>query len=704
MKETSMNQAPHEVADVVVVGMGPVGMVAALALADQDLDVVVLEAGPTLSAESRASTFHPPSLEILDELGLSDELLHRGLVAPRFQYRDRAHRVLADLDLAVLHADTRFPFRLQLEQNNLTEIALQRLRDRPGVRLVFGAPVDRVELGTDHAGVFVHGDGREPSYRGRWVIAADGAHSRVRKSLGIAFEGITYPERFLVASTTHELADDIPDLAPVAYVSDPEDWGVLLRTPRHWRVLMPIAPGVDDSVATDPDVVEARLQALSPRAGRYPLDHTTVYGVHQRVAARFAVGRVLLAGDSAHVNNPMGGLGMNSGIHDARAAADTVLAALRGADPEGCAAAYDSARREAADSYVQRMTKQNLADLQESDAQTRHERTMRLAATAADPERARASLLGSSMITSWAVSRERLAIGLRAAAPHVVLPAGRRLGSVLATETLVAPGAYDALSARALDESGFRVGYVSGAALSATVLGAPDHGYVGREDMVDQVRRLTAATDVPLVVDADGGYGDTAQVARTVVAFERAGAAAIQLEDQLLPKRDGHAAGKQLVGVEEMAAKVRAAVAARAEMLVIARTDALLPEGWDAALTRARAYAEAGADLVFVEGLADPVRLLDLARATGRPLVVNRSQAAPAVGDELTLDELHACGVALVLHPVAGLLAATRAVRETYAALADSGTPDPSLRGVWPALTDLLAPRTVLTPTYGETA
>lgn len=685
--------APTE-ATVVIVGMGPVGMVAALALAQHGVDVIVLEAGEQLAAESRASTFHPPSLEVLDELGVADELHTRGLIAKNFQYRDRKHRVLADLDMGVLAADTKYPYRLQSEQNNLTEIIASRLEQLPNVRLVFGAPVERVELGSDRAHVFVLGDGRVGSYSADWVIAADGAHSNVRKSLGIAFEGITFPERFLVASTTHELADDIPGLALVSYVSDPDDWGVLLRTPKHWRVLMQVAPDTSDEEATDPAVVEARLQAMSPRDTAYPLAHTTIYGVHQRVAARFSAGRVLLVGDAAHVNNPMGGLGMNSGIHDARAAADAVLAALAGADPEGVAKAYHDARRDAAVSYVQKATKRNYAELQETDAQARHARTVRLGETAADPALARQYLLGSSMLASYKVSRARLAAGLRAASPKAIAPSGRRLASLIAGETLAVPGAHDAVAATALAAHGFRAGFLSGAGVSATVLGAPDQGYVGRAEMVEQISRLTSATEVPIIADADGGYGDAAQVARTTRDYERAGAAAIQLEDQQLPKLGGHGGSIRLLDRQEMVAKVRSAVEARAEMLVIARTDALRGEGFEAALERAQLYAEAGADLVFIEGDLEPEQVERAHRVTGCRLVVSRSEAggksdgAPGA----TLEELRAWGVALVLYPVAGLLAATRAMRETYAEIAASGNADPELHETWRELGQMLAP------------
>jgi 2-methylisocitrate lyase-like PEP mutase family enzyme/2-polyprenyl-6-methoxyphenol hydroxylase-like FAD-dependent oxidoreductase len=690
MSTMSIPATPTSHSSVIVAGMGPAGMVAALALAQQGVDVTVLEAGPTLAEESRASTFHPSSLEILDALGVGAELHTRGLIAPNFQYRDRAGAILADLDLAVLAEDTAFPYRLQSEQNNLTEIILSRLEGMSNVRLVFNAPVERVELATNSARVFLPSDGRDPSFTADWLIAADGAKSNTRKSLGIAFEGMTIAERFLVASTTHEFANVIENLANVSYVSDPDDWGVLLRTPRHWRVLMPVAVGVSDEAATDPAVVEERLQKISPKDGTYPLEHITIYSVQQRVAATLATGRVLLVGDSAHVNNPLGGMGMNSGIHDARAAADAILAALSGSDPALCAAAYDDARRDAANSHVQKSSKENYREMSESDAAARHRRTESLAAMTADADKLRTYLLKASMLTSLAISNERLRAGLRAARRNTI-PAGRRLAALLAAGPVLAPGAHDAISARMLSEAGFTVGFISGAGVAATALGTPDLGYVGQQEMTEQIWRLAGASSVPFIADGDGGYGGPLQVARTVSTYERAGAAAITLEDQRLPKRCGHLAGKEILPTADMVAKIRAAVEARGEMLVIGRTDALALEGFDATLARAVAYAAAGADLIYVEGELSASQLTTLHRATGRKLVLNRSEASTAPASAL-LDEtaLIAAGVGVVIYPVSGLLAASQAVRSTYEAIAKTSIPDASILLPWPELGEVL--------------
>ncbi|TXK12464.1 NAD(P)-binding protein [Microbacterium hatanonis] len=679
---------PHSA--VIIVGMGPTGMVAALSLAQRGVEVTVLEAGSTLSAEDRASTFHPSSLEILHALGVGEKLHTLGLVAPHFQYRDRSGGVLADLDLNVLSDDTAFPYRLQSEQSNLTGIIRERLSDLPNVRLLFSSPVERTELATDGVRVFLEGAGREPSLTADWLIAADGARSRVRKSLGIAFEGTTLPERFLVASTTHEFADDIDDLAYVSYISDPVDWGVLLRTPRHWRVLMPVRAEMTDDDACAPEEVERRLQKVWPTDEPYPLDHVGIYTVQQRVAATMATGRVLLAGDAAHVNNPLGGMGMNSGIHDARAAADCIVAAIDGADAALVARAYDDARRHAANHHVQKDTKRNYRDMSERDAEARHRRTADLASMTDDRELTRAYLMKTSMLASLTTSEERLKAGLRAARRGPVQPAGRRLAALLTAGPVVAPGAHDALSARMLGEAGFAAGFISGAGVSATVLGEADLGHVGRLDMVEQISRLTDSCTTAFIADGDGGFGGPLQVSRTVRAYESAGAAAITLEDQREPKGGSAGGTREVIPLDEMSAKIRAAVDARCDLLIIARSDALGAENFAGVLRRAEAYAAAGADLLFVEGRLDAQQLQTLHRRTGLKLVVNLTQSEGEELRSMDLEELRRAGVGIILHPVAALLAAARAARSTYRAIAETQLPDPQLLLTWRELTDLV--------------
>lgn len=402
--------------------------------------------------------------------------------------------------------------------------------------------------------------------------------------------------------------------------------------PRQWRALFPVAPELTDEEATAGSAVQARLRRIKDIGEDYPVSHTTLYKVHQRVAAEFGRGRVLLAGDAAHINNPLGGMGMNSGIHDARAAADVILAALDGVPADRAAGAYRTVRRATTLHHVQADTHRNYQELQERDPAARLDRARELQEVTADDERHRAHLRRTSMLDSARDSAAWLHQLLPGGDPGSALPpAGSRLAAELARGPVLAPGCHDALTARLLAGSAARAAYLSGAALSASLLGRPDLGYAGLADTAGQAARITRAVDLPLIADADTGYGDVLQVAETVRTLERAGVAAVQIEDQVSPKRCGHMSGKELLDARTMCGKVRAARAARNHTLVIARTDALSVRGLDEAIDRARAYRAAGADLILVEGATDLPELRAVHRALpGVPLVVNHSEAAGA--------------------------------------------------------------------------
>ncbi|GAA3737747.1 isocitrate lyase/PEP mutase family protein [Salinactinospora qingdaonensis] len=256
-------------------------------------------------------------------------------------------------------------------------------------------------------------------------------------------------------------------------------------------------------------------------------------------------------------------------------------------------------------------------------------------------------------------------------------PAGQRLAHRLAgDDPVLAAGCHDALTARLAEDAGLTALHLSGAAIAATTLGLPDLGFVGAADMIAAVQRITAATTLPVIADADTGYGDALQAAETTRRYEHAGAAALHIEDQVMPKRCGHLAGKRLVPLAEASARIGAAVEAREQLLVIARTDALSVAGLPEALRRVRAFADHGADAIFVEGAAAPATLAAASEAAGGlPLVLNRSEA----GSEPTADlaSLTAAGVRLVIFPVAAALAAADAARRVYEAILRDGEPPP---------------------------
>lgn len=393
---------------VIVAGAGAVGLTAALLVARAGVQVTVLEAGEGLSTESRASTFHPPSLEMLDDLGVLDALMERGIVSTSFQYRDRQTGPIANLDLGILAEDTRYPFRVQCEQSKLTPILLEALQELANVTVHFGQRVVKAETTADRATVTTEtGD----VFSADWVLGADGSNSQVRQTAGFTFEGMTYPERFLVASTTEDLESVLPGIAAVNYVFDPTEWLVVLRTPEHWRILFPTDQDTPDEAEIDPARIQARLTGVADLGRPWDVLHTTLYRVHQRVADTFRKDRLILMGDAAHINNPLGGMGMNSGVHDAVVEATALLALLDGTGTEAELDVACEARRQVALSYVKTITHDNWERLRQTDPEAQKAYHDELRALAADPERMRTHLLNTSMINSLRLGKPVAVLG-----------------------------------------------------------------------------------------------------------------------------------------------------------------------------------------------------------------------------------------------------------------------------------------------------
>jgi 3-(3-hydroxy-phenyl)propionate hydroxylase len=359
----------------------------------------VVEAEPALTVDLRASTFHPPTLDMLDALGVTAGLIDQGLIAPTWQYRDRMEGPVAIFDLGLLKGETGHPYRVQCEQWKLTRLLYEALGRFSHAEVRFGHRAAGVRQENGVVTLLADGPKGPTELSGRYVIAADGARSAIRKALGIAFEGFTFPERFLVVSTPFEFAEPLPRLSLINYISDPEEWLVLLRVKEFWRVLLPTGADEDDATLLSDAGIEARLQRLVATGRPYPIVHRTLYHVHQRVAARYRAGGVFLAGDAAHINNPLGGMGMNGGIHDALNLTEKLAAVIGGAD-EALLDRYERQRRPIALDYVQQATIRNRQVLSERDPAVRRGVLDDLRNTAADPSLARDFLLRTSMIAS----------------------------------------------------------------------------------------------------------------------------------------------------------------------------------------------------------------------------------------------------------------------------------------------------------------
>ena len=375
---------------ITIVGAGPVGLTAALALGRSGHRVQVYDQAPGPSQQWRASTFHAPTLEMCAELGVAESMLAQGLKAPVYQIRDRDHGIIAEFDMGVLADDTDYPFRLQLEQYKYVAILLSALADLPGVTVEFGRRVDGIEApATGPVSFQVDGEARTAGL----LIGADGASSTVRKALGVAFEGHTYGHRYLLLSVDGPVEEVLGGIALVNYVADPEEHMMILRIPDLWRVMFEVPTGVTDEVATSDDYVLSTLSLLHPALAAMPVPSKQLYKVHQRVAATFCQGSAVLVGDAAHVNSPIGGMGLNSGIHNAVDLAGVVA-------DGGDLASWGQRRRRVALEEIQRITRENtrrLSDVRAAQAEGDHER---LAAIAADPVQSREFLLEASMISN----------------------------------------------------------------------------------------------------------------------------------------------------------------------------------------------------------------------------------------------------------------------------------------------------------------
>jgi 2-polyprenyl-6-methoxyphenol hydroxylase-like FAD-dependent oxidoreductase len=381
---------------VFIVGAGPVGLVAAASLVRAGVPVAVFEAGGDLSEESRASTFHPPTLDMLDTLGAAAPLIAQGLKAPKFQYRTKLDGLLAEFDFGTIADATAHPFRVQSEQSKLTRILLEQLRELPDFEITFNSPVRGVTQ--DDAGVTVtfERNGRIETRSARWLIGADGASSSVRRALGIAFEGFTWPERLLVVSTPFDFHAVVPGLTAVNYVADPERWHFLLQIPGLWRVMFLVKENESDEQARTREFANALMAGVVPGIAHYEIAHTTLYKVHQRVAKTFRLGRAFLAGDAAHINNPLGGMGMNGGIHDAINLTERLAAVWHGKADDAELDRYDRQRRLVTLEAIQAQTIANKQNLESPDPAFRES----LRTIQSDARRTYDYLLRVSMISS----------------------------------------------------------------------------------------------------------------------------------------------------------------------------------------------------------------------------------------------------------------------------------------------------------------
>ena len=398
-----MNKSSHR---VIVIGAGPVGLCLSLALAQQGIPVCLIEAlgdHNFLEQVPRAGTNHPATLELFARIGLYDKLEPRGIIAPLFHYWDRHEsKLVAEFDHAHLKDDTRFPYVLQCERIKIVEEALKLVKAHPGIELRLSTEFTAFSQTADGVTAQVTNPaGESEAIAGSYLVSAEGARSIVRKDLDIEFEGFTYPDRTLNIEVAYDFSQH--GYTERNYISDPDEWSNLFHwkgPPDRWRVHFPTAPDADETALTQPDALQARLQRFLPIGKGFDIVGSNLYTVHQRVAKKFRAGRAILAGDSAHVNSPIGAMGMNSGIHDAFNLADKLVSILRGEADADILDRYERQRRHVALQHTQAQTMRNKRLLTEKDPAVRRKNHDELRRTAEDPKLARAFLLRSSLIES----------------------------------------------------------------------------------------------------------------------------------------------------------------------------------------------------------------------------------------------------------------------------------------------------------------
>jgi 3-(3-hydroxy-phenyl)propionate hydroxylase len=370
-------------------------------LAKAGILVDVFEVNADLSKDLRASTFHPATLDLLDRLGVNEELIMQGNIVPAIHFRDRKDfSLIAEFDFSALSADTKHPFRLQCEQWKLTKILKSRLELMENVSLHFSTSVESARQTTDRVLLDIVEENENKNVQTDWLIACDGVGSTVRKSLKIDYEGFFFPEKFFSISTPFEYADHIHNLSHVTYIADPNEWCLMLRAPDLWRIMFPVPPEESDDETKSDLAVQRRLQGLMNYSPGYEVKHKTIYRVQHRIASTYRLGRVLLAGDAAHANNPLGGMGLNSGLHDAFNLADKLLQVIFQGVTNELLDQYSRQRRYVSMEHVNAQAAQNKELLESNEQSVRQAKLDDLRRRSEDPKLAREYMLKASLITS----------------------------------------------------------------------------------------------------------------------------------------------------------------------------------------------------------------------------------------------------------------------------------------------------------------
>jgi 2-polyprenyl-6-methoxyphenol hydroxylase-like FAD-dependent oxidoreductase len=385
-------------AKVLIAGAGPVGLTAALLLGSKGISVMVLEAQDAISEELRASTFHPPTLDMMAPYGVTARMMEAGLLCPTWQIRLHPSGDRAVFDLSVLKDESDHPYRLQCEQAKYCHFVLEAVQKLSSVEIRFNAAVTAIEQSADAVTVTASSPDGEQQFTADYVIGADGARSAVRRAIDVDLSGDIYPETTILATTLYPFHEKLEGLSNVSYCWKPDGTFSLLRLPGVWRVSLYARDGQTTEQALEDDAQQSLLRDIIPDAGRIEVLETRPYRIHKRLASTYRKGRVLLAGDAAHLNSPSGGMGMNGGIHDAFSLSEKLIAVLQGGADDGLLDRYERQRRPIAEEEIIQQAHRNRTRMQERDPARRRAMLEDMQRMIDDPVKLKAYLMKSSMI------------------------------------------------------------------------------------------------------------------------------------------------------------------------------------------------------------------------------------------------------------------------------------------------------------------
>jgi 3-(3-hydroxy-phenyl)propionate hydroxylase len=383
---------------ILIIGAGPVGLSLATGLARQGIACHIFERGPQIVPEIRASTFHPATMEKMSEWGVIDRVLKLGHKVNRLQFWDRTTgQIVGDFDYKHIACDTPYPFRLQCPQHVYAEALLHTLKENPLVEVSFEHEFIAAQENPDGINAQFKTPHGHKTFSGNLLCGADGANSALRRYLRLEFDGMTYEDRFLLVGTDFDLSPYYPQMAPVSYIFDPEEWVITLQLHGLLRIVFQVHDDQDGDLELEEERIRNRVWKFLGEKKDFPILHKSIYRVHQRVAHTFRVGRSILLGDAAHINNPASGMGMNSGILDA-ALLTEMIARYLNTNADRWLDHYSENRRQYALDNIRNYTKQRYRDLSEKNPEMCQLRNHHYQEISSDMEKSRAFLLKASML------------------------------------------------------------------------------------------------------------------------------------------------------------------------------------------------------------------------------------------------------------------------------------------------------------------